>query len=57
MMTKYWLIKWGTTHHIHVVKYEDIVKNNSKEVSKMLRYIGIHVEESDVRDKLQDGYG
>ena len=55
-MTNYWIITWGPSHSLHVVKYEDLVVNNCREVSKILRFIGVHVDEDDIRDKLQDGY-
>lgn len=56
-MITYWVLTWSSTsNHLHVVRYEDIVENCNKEVSKMLRFMGVRVEEDDVKDKLLDGY-
>ncbi len=55
-MITYWLITWSLSHQLHVVEYENLIDNKSGEISKMLRFMGVHVEEEDVRDKLGDGF-
>ena len=55
-MITYWLITWSLSHQLHVVEYDNLIDNKSGEISKMLRFMGIHVEEENVRDKLGDGF-
>ncbi len=54
-MINYWTT-WGQSYPLHVVKYENLVEDTSREVLKMLQFLGIDYNEEEVIGRLQNGF-